>query len=349
MKGRKEEHMQKDITQRSNIWGIHFAFWIVIISFSAYFAALSFNGMYMLQRSLVFIAGNIALFYACYSWIFPDFILRKKIVKGLLLLFLIVLIVIITRFYGDAYLMDKFGRAPEFDFPIRRRILLMLLGETVFAGFAGLVRMTVSVYENKKRMNELEKLQLNTELQFLKSQMSPHFLFNSINNIYSLVLMKSDNAPEALMKLSELLRYTLYNCHDKVLLQQEIEAIESYIDLFRLKFEEEVQLTIKNKIEHVDLMIEPLLFLPIIENAFKYSEIGFISAAFINILMYEDGQHIVLNVKNSIGKYNKTQSSSGIGLANIEKRLEALYKNKYEFIINETENSFETTLKIQLI
>ncbi|MGB4414197.1 MAG: histidine kinase [Paludibacter sp.] len=332
-----------------SIWSVHFAFWIVIFSLSVYFAALSINGMYLLQRSLVLIAVNIFLFYTIYSWIIPEFFLKKRILKAIVLLFVLIVLVAITRFYGDAYLMDKFNREPGFNISMSRRILLMLFGEFVFCGFAGLLRMTVIVYENNKRMDELEKLQLNTELLFLKAQMSPHFLFNSINNIYSLVLLKSDKAPEALMKLSELLRYSLYECHNKVTLQQELEAVKSYIDLFKLKFEDQIDLELKVELEHIDYPIEPLLYVPLIENALKYSGIGMQPNAYIRINFYELDNYIVLKINNSIGLQNKIQEASGIGLTNIKKRLENIYPEKYKLIINDSDGEFEITLKLLLL
>jgi len=336
-------------TREPYIWSIHFAFWVVIISFVAYFAALSFNGLYMLQRSLVLVAGNIILFYASYSWIFPDFILKKRVISGLFLLLGIILLVIATRLYGDIYLMDKFDRAPEFSLTFRRRFLLMLLGETGFAGLAGLIRMTVSVYENNKRINEMKNLQLSTELLFLKAQMSPHFLFNSINNIYSLVLLKSDKAPEALMRLSELLRYSLYDCHNKVQLDQEIEALKSYIDLFKLRYEEDIQLTLNNRLENMQIAIEPLLFVPLVENACKYSGVGMSPDAYIDIQLFEETTYVCISVTNSIGTFNIVQSASGIGLTNIQKRLDTLYPDKYVLEINQNEETYQVTLKLELL
>ncbi|MHB9141623.1 MAG: sensor histidine kinase, partial [Paludibacter sp.] len=195
---------------------------------------------------------------------------------------------------------------------------------------------------------ELEKLQLNTELQFLKAQMSPHFLFNSINNIYSLVLLKSDKAPEALMKLSELLRYSLYDCHDKVSLQQEIEAIESYIELFKLKYEEAVRLEFINTVETTDYQIEPLLYIPLLENALKYSGIGTNPEAFVHLNLMKKDNLLIFQVRNSKGTHNKIQEASGIGLANIKKRLENIYPNRYVLSILEDEDKFDVTLKISL-
>lgn len=334
---------------KAGIWGIHLVFWILIISSLAYFTALSFDGMFLLRRLLIIVAGNIILFYTCYSWIFPEFILKKRIFTGLLLFFLVVLIVVVTRHFSEEFLFDKFNRQPEFLIPARRRFFLMFIGEGTFAGFAGLIRTTVNNYENKKRMDELKNLQLNTELQFLKSQINPHFLFNSINNIYSLSLMKSDKAPESLMKLSELLHYLLYDCHKQVTLSQELDAIHSYIDLFQLKFEEKLNISLVIDDDQLDFFIEPLLFIPLIENAFKYSGIGITQEAFIKIHLYREDNQTVFHIFNSKGFYNKEQSASGIGLPNIKKRLEIIYPGKYTFINNETDEIFEVILKVQLI
>jgi len=189
---------------------------------------------------------------------------------------------------------------------------------------------------------------LYTELQFLKAQMSPHFLFNSINNIYSLVLLKSNKAPEALMRLSGLLRYSLYDCHDKVSLQQEIEAIESYIELFKLKYEEDVLLDFINNVEMTDYQIEPLLYIPLLENALKYSGIGNNPSSFVQLKLTIDNDKLIFRVVNSKGNYNKLQEASGIGLNNIKKRLENIYKGRYTFNIIDGENNFDVTLKINL-
>jgi len=224
--------------------------------------------------------------------------------------------------------------------------LLMLFAEFSIAVFVILLRLTVVSYKNKRRMSELEKLQLNTELQFLKAQMSPHFLFNSINNIYSLVLSKSDHAPEALMKLSGLLRYSLYDCHDKVTLQQEIEAIESYLKLFRLKFEENIRLEFTSSIDNANCRIEPLLFIPLIENALKYSGIGNNLLSYVLIHLWFEDNILVFNIVNSKGVVSKVQEASGIGLSNIRKRLENIYPGHYSFDIIENEERFEITLKL---
>ncbi|ADQ78613.1 signal transduction histidine kinase, LytS [Paludibacter propionicigenes WB4] len=334
---------------KASFWGIHLSFWIVMFSLIVYLMALIVDGVYLFQRSLVLVTINVILFYACYFWIVPTYIQKKKIGKAAVLILLLILIIIVLRSIGDRLLMDKFNQEPLYDIPKRGRFILMFSGELTFAIFACLLKLAVGSYENKRKMAELEKLQLNTELQFLKSQMSPHFLFNSINNIYSLVLLKSDKAPEALMKLSELLRYSLYDCHDKVSLRQEIEAIESYIELFRLKYEEDLKLTFINDVEITDYQIEPLLYIPLLENALKYSGIGNNSDAFIQLELKVENNMLVFKISNSKGVRNKVQEASGIGMANIRKRLENIYPGKYVFEVYEDDTIFEVTLKIHLL
>jgi len=311
--------------------------------------ALLANESFVYQHSLVLLVVNMLLFYICYSWIVPVYIQKKKKFKTAIgLIFIFVIIITVLRAAGDRYLINKFNWEPIYNFPRRGRFILMLLGETAFSTFAILIRLVADSYENKRRMADLEKLQLNTELQFLKAQMSPHFLFNSINNIYSLVLLKSNKAPEALMRLSGLLRYSLYDCHDKVSLQQEIEAIESYIELFKLKYEEDVLLDFINNVEMTDYQIEPLLYIPLLENALKYSGIGNNPSSFVQLKLTIDNDKLIFRVVNSKGNYNKLQEASGIGLNNIKKRLENIYKGRYTFNIIDGENNFDVTLKINL-
>ncbi|MBP1639897.1 MAG: signal transduction histidine kinase, LytS [Bacteroidetes bacterium] len=301
------------------------------------------------QKLLVLVAVNVMLLYLSYSFIAKLFIERKNRVKSIVWLAVAVIVTVGLRVAGNQIVMSRFGASPIYLMSEPLRAALMLLGETLLAVFAILLRIGVNSIRNRHRLEELEKLQLTTELQFLKAQMSPHFLFNSINNIYSLVLLKSDNAPEALMKLSDLLRYSLYECHDKVAVSQEIDAIKSYIELFRLKFEEPVPIEMDFEELPVEYKIEPLLFIPLLENALKYSGIGVSFGAFVHLRLVMENDMLVFSVKNSIGERDKNQSASGIGLENIRKRLANIYdRADYEFSTRHEETSFFVILKIRI-
>ncbi len=335
-------------SDRAIYWGIHLSFWVVAFNAVLYFVALFADGGYVVQRTLVLVTLNVLLFYACYSWLTPVYVQKKKFAVAAVIVLLLGGGVTFLRAVGDHILLEKFEWEPAYRFSRQGRLLVMLLAELSFAGFAVLIRLAISSYGNKRRMDELKKLQLNTELQFLKAQMSPHFLFNSINNIYSLVLLKSDKAPEALMKLSELLRYSLYDCHGEVSIRQEVEALESYIELFKLKYEEEIKLDFDKGVGDGDFRIEPLLLIPLLENALKYSGVGRNDEAFVLLKLRAENSGLVFQISNSKSVCCKDEEASGIGLANIRKRLENIYPGRHVLQILDRENLFEVTLEINL-
>jgi two-component system, LytTR family, sensor kinase len=343
--------MTKETTEnrtKSIYCGIHLSFWIVAFNTVLYVVALFANGGYIIQRALVLVVVNVLLFYACYWWVVPAYIQQKRFKTAIAIIFLLAIAITFLRTVGDRILMGKFEWDPLYNFSAQGRLLVMLFGELSFAVFAILLRLAVSSYKNKRRMDELKKLQLNTELQFLKAQMNPHFLFNSINNIYSLVLLRSDKAPQALMKLSELLRYSLYDCHGKVSLWQEMEALDSYIELFKLKYEEDIRLEFVKTVGDAGYQIEPLLLVPLLENALKYSGIGHSEEAFVLLKLSVGNNGLVFQITNSKIGYSKPEEASGIGLANIRKRLQNIYPGQHVFDIIENEHKFEATLKISL-
>lgn len=189
---------------------------------------------------------------------------------------------------------------------------------------------------------------LQTEMKFLKSQINPHFLFNALNNIYSLSVTRSEQAPNMILKLSGMLRYVLYESNGKkVPLGKEITYIENFIDFQLLKIEGEPQVRIDFERVDQNLQVEPMLFIPFIENSFKHSNIEDLENGWMNITLETIDSRILFKIKNSIPQkaYSKDRSG-GIGLQNIRKRLELLYAGKHELIIHENENAFTVHLTI---
>jgi len=217
-------------------------------------------------------------------------------------------------------------------------------------GFNTGVKIFIRAKKEEEEKETKEKHYLSTELAFLRHQISPHFFMNTLNNIHALVDINSEKAKESIVKLSQLMRYMLYETdNDKVPLSKEIEFINSYIELMRIKYDEskvEIKTLYPTNIQSV--YVPSLLFLPFIENAFKHG-ISIKYKSWIEINFYIDFQTIVLNLKNSNhpDKNNKNFiEKSGIGLDNIKKRLTILYKNEFDLQINTTETVFDVTLKI---
>ena len=232
-----------------------------------------------------------------------------------------------------------------------RYVVDMMIGELYVITFVTAIKITMAWLKEHKRLTDLEKLQLETELLFLKTQISPHFFFNTLNNIYSLIEVNSNDAQNAVMKLSRLMRYLLYESeHGKTELSHEINFMNHYIDLMRLRISPKVELKIDLPNNETEYKIPPLLFIPFIENAFKHG-ISYREKSFIHISMQLDDCKILFNCVNSIGRQTEEATNnnhSGIGLENVKKRLNLLFPEKYKLKIKQSEIEFNVQLEIDL-
>lgn len=207
-------------------------------------------------------------------------------------------------------------------------------------------------HSGRERVAQMEKTQLQAELRFLKSQMSPHLLFNTINDVHAFALSGSEKAAHALPALNGLLRYLLYECNTSVPLRQEIRAIESYIALLQLRYEDPLNIHIDNEVRSADLSIEPMLLIPLLENACKHSGIGVLPDAFIRIQLREEAGLLTGHFVNSrnvlAANGNGAGNGGGIGLQNIRKRLGILQPRRPEenLVILESPEVFEVFIKI---
>jgi len=200
----------------------------------------------------------------------------------------------------------------------------------------------------EKLQKDLEKEKLNSELAFLKNQISPHFFFNTLNNIYSLIGINAEDSQNAVLKLSKLMRYLLYESEQgDSKLSTEIDFMNNYIDLMKLRMNEKVALTVSFPAGYDDRSIPPLIFIPFIENAFKHG-ISYREKSFINIKLMVNKDSISFRCSNSLIKSRDESDSghSGIGLENVRKRLSLLFQGKHELLINKSNTEFEVLLQI---
>jgi two-component system, LytTR family, sensor kinase len=197
---------------------------------------------------------------------------------------------------------------------------------------------------------ELERMKLDSELAFLKNQISPHFFFNTLNNIYSLIDRNTEDSKKALIRFSRLMRYILYDTkQDLTKLSREIEFMNNYIDLMKLRITDSTALQVNFPATCDNIEIPPFLFISLIENAFKHG-VGFRENAFIRIDLECDGKNIHFSCVNSFEEYSnsKLEDHSGIGLENIRKRLELLFAGRHEFRITKSVSTFDVQLNIHL-
>lgn len=221
--------------------------------------------------------------------------------------------------------------------------LLALVGSALFE---------IALYANRQEREaiRLRNEKLETEMKFLKSQINPHFLFNALNNIYTLTVLKSDAAPDHLLKLSNMLRYMLYECNtDRVPLQKEVEYIRNYIDLKMLKDSAGLNVETNLQEKYPNLLIAPLLFIPFVENAFKHSQVEDLEKGWIRIGLRTEGRQVFFSVENSVSEAVYTKDRvGGIGLKNVERQLELLYPGRHTLHIEQDDIMFKVELSIEL-
>jgi hypothetical protein len=203
--------------------------------------------------------------------------------------------------------------------------------------------------DTNRRLSQLQKEKIETELKALKGQINPHFLFNSMNSIYSLALSRSEKTPEIILKLSDIMRYIIYEANtDFVDLSKEINYLNDYIDLQKLRTDNRatIKFEIVGSLDKVK--VAPLLFFPLVENSFKHGVKGSTGKSFINIELLLDDASIRFTIENNLGLIDNVERKEykGIGLDNVKKRLEMTYPDKHEFSIFKNEDTFKVELKI---
>jgi len=238
------------------------------------------------------------------------------------------------------------------DFPFKTvEWYSFVLISIIVTGFAVGLKVIEKYAETEKRQRDLEKEKLNSELAFLKNQISPHFFFNTLNNIYSLIEINTQTAQESVHKLSKLMRYLLYETESKeVFLSAEIDFMKNYIDLMRLRISKRVNVEIHFPESNINKKIPPLLFIPFIENAFKHG-VSFKENSFIKIVLLDKGSKITFLCVNSVKSGNShivSENHSGIGLANVKKRLELLFPDRHKLKIQDLEESYSVSVEIDL-
>ena len=203
----------------------------------------------------------------------------------------------------------------------------------------------VWIFEQWKWIKNLKAEKSKSELSLLRTQINPHFFFNTLNNLYALTIKNSKEAPEVILKLSDMMRYTIYEGEkETVKLGDEIDYLNNYIELHKIRYKKTVEITFKRDIDD-SLSIAPLLYIILLENAFKHGIETLTENAFIHINLYEDNDFIFFKIENNFDP-KQISEVKGIGLTNLKRRLALIYPKKHELTVDKTNNIYKATLKI---
>jgi two-component system, LytTR family, sensor kinase len=305
--------------------------------------------LYFVKTHFLNIGFLATVFYLNINYIAPKYFFEKRRYKFTAFIFLGLGIYIFIN-----YLIMKFNPVDEMKRFEEQNIIFIRLaiGPTIIYTLCLLTSTMMFLYDEQARQKELNKLieieKTAAELNMLKLQISPHFLFNTLNNIRWLIRKKSEQSEESVMKLSEILRYIIYEVEgSKVEFSREIEHLRNFIELQTLRLPIEGNVVFKVDESIKNFLIEPLLFIHFVENAFKYG-IDSKNAPDINFEFSKTQNGIVFHSKNKILLKKTNIQNEGIGLVNIQRRLELLYPNKHELSINENEEYFDVNLRLIL-
>ena len=349
---------------------------IQIVGWAIFFRIMLPDSNFRQKESLFFICSALLLmgyFYLNLHILVPRLLLNKKVIAyiGVSFFFFFFFCFMVPsqihQFYGPvrpptmpfhqtpfnvhpsqdtSFIHDMISRLRMYSMRLHNPTFHFLLIFIISTGLKVLTRL----YHEQQQLLELEKSKVQAELSFLKSQIHPHFLFNCLNNIYSMTLSKDDKAPKTVLSLSNFLRFIITESDSSFIsMEKEIRMLDEYLDLQSLRTTEKVELKYIKEGDFAKYSIIPLTFIVFVENAFKYG-ISTHTNCFIHIKIKMEDESLIFLCDNSIMSTLKDRSrSSGIGLENIKKRLELAYPNRYSLKIDEDDSVFHVRLKINIV
>ncbi len=287
--------------------------------------------------------------YLNYFYFLPKLLIRKKVWQFIIGLSLAFSLVILLRVQMEKWISDSFADSEHYVYRARS-IVQGVINHFFIVSFVSLLRFAADWLELDSGRKELEKEKLTAELNFLKAQVNPHFLFNTLNNLYYLAYSKSDNTTKVIAKLSQMMRYMIYdsNC-PKVQLIEEIEYMQNYISLERLRLNDHIPLAFDIEGATDSIQITPLILITFLENAFKHGVSNNNNQSWIKVKLNIDSQNLVYSVDNSkVTSKPEAEEKSGIGLLNVKRRLELSYPGKHKLDFEDYRDRFFVRLTINL-
>ena len=299
----------------------------------------------------------IGLTYGIIYIILPRYLSKNKnwMITTVFLLLLISVMALINYFFfvmvfSISTRLGYFNKMPDMDFIIPIWGRQVLFNYPTVVGFALAIKLMKNWYLKQKEAAQAAREKINAELQLLKAQVHPHFLFNTLNNIYSFIINDSPAAPEAIKKLSTLLRYIIYECNQPLVkLEKELKMIRGYIDLEKIRYGESFNMSLQIRGNAMNKMICPLLLIPFLENSFKHGTSQMLTHPWINLDIVIGDQDLYFNLSNSKPTLTGENTiTKGLGLRNVKKRLSILYPGTHSLNISEEVMSFSVLLKAPL-
>ena len=349
----------------------HFLFWTIMMAIGWYNTLISFNkynrfdNVPILLLSLSGIIGQVLVYYPLVYFVLPQFFQKKRYLQGAGIVLLLILLYTFLNTISESLILlncescmrilkeNGTGYYGFLQKSVSNRMLGKLLSFGIVYGLIFSISIPLSIkfalqaFRQQIQAVKLAKQNVELEFSFLKSQVNPHFLFNSLNNIYGLIL-RNDNqkAANVVARLAEFMRYSLYNsAEERMTVEKEVQLIKDYIELESIRMNH-TKVNLSVEIDDYSASLPSLLLIPVIENAFKFCDDN--TEAVIDIQLSIKNRQLSFHLSNTIDENRQLQQSGGIGLQNLNKRLALYYPNRHRYQVESSETSYSTILTIDL-
>ncbi len=337
--------VQYRMVQHVLFWAISFYVLLRLFAYSDQVAAVDVIYTFLFHLS-IFLAVYVNLI-----WLIPYYLHTRKYTWYFILLIVLVAISIGCNLFTFNYLSDLLF--PDYYFIAYYGFWEIAQFIIAYIIITSLIKLSKSWFQYQEMQSQLRRLESEksaAEMSALKSQMNPHFLFNSLNNLYALALDRDDRTPSFILRLSQTMRYLLYESNtDFGPLEKEIEHLQNFVEMQGLRVGEKAKISFEVQGDPAGKQVAPLLFLPLVENGFKHGIKGDTAGAFIKINLHILDHQLVLKTENNKGIVDEVKSGSysgGVGLENLKRRLSLLYPGKHRLEITDGMNTFIVILKI---
>lgn len=326
------------------------AYWVMVTLIFLY------DRTYLIQKAglphfficvVVRVSLLIALAWANIHWLIPRYLLQGRYLGYFALVFLLLIAYLLVQSFYDFYLFG-YVLGPSRYATLSTSLIYNFTHTSLYLLLTVALKFSMDWYEQKKLLQEIQVEKLQAEVNYLRSQVNPHFLFNALNNLYALTLKKSDEAPEVVLKLAGLMEYMLYESDEtKVPLEKEINYLNNYLELEKIRQgnNADIRLTVTGNTAHCQ--IPPFLILPLVENAFKHGVSRLVHNAYLHIRI-DVADTLAIRIENNKGNKQAPAQTGGIGLLNLRRRLELLFPGKHVFDISERADKYQVDVKIML-
>ena len=326
---------------------LHVAFWVAIVTYFAWGFGFNVNTKTSFISALLFLPGHMIMMYSLLYFLTPRYLVQKKYLQFVIGLLIVLLICAGYAALANVALVANRNIFTGVTLDTGRNILPFIH----VAGIAFSIKFLNFWHQQKRQIVEVQREQLTTELELLKSQIHPHFLFNTLNNLYAFTLEQSVKAPQIVLKLSNLLRFMIYESRNEhIPLRKEVSVLQAYIELEQLRYGDRLDVSFSCRGNINNKQISPLLLLPFLENAFKHGTSKQIDQCWISFDLNVEGSVLQFKLINSIDKdvEKPATDDSGVGLQNVQRRLNLLYAGKHHLDIQSEEEVFIVSLVLHL-